>query len=186
MKTQVIGVIRQGSQLAVSLLLLTSVMAVADTPPAYGCSCMRSESVAVERDRATAVFAGEVTSITPVVPEVIDAGEENSFVTVFPRYVVDFEVSDQWKGEIGRSVRISTANNSAACGYDFMVGEAYLVYTYGEAEDMSVGLCGRTRTLANATDDISELEGTMPAAPSTPAAPASSGCDEPHTTQDEL
>ncbi|MEM9163282.1 MAG: hypothetical protein AAGC54_09460 [Cyanobacteria bacterium P01_F01_bin.4] len=140
MKTQLK---RQLSKLAVAALLLTPGMISINSEPAYGCSCIRPESASVERDRNTAVFAGEVSSLTPTATG----------------YAVDFTVSDQWKGDLGENVQITTGPHSAACGYNFEVGQAYLVYAYGDETDLSVSLCSRTTTLDNATADIAELNG---------------------------
>lgn len=140
MKTQLK---RQWSKLAVAVLLLTPGIVSIESEPAYGCSCMRPESASIERDRNAAVFAGEVSRITPTTTG----------------YAVDFTVSDQWQGDLGETVQVTTADNSAACGYNFEVGQAYLVYAYGEGGDLSVGLCSRTTTLDNAAADIAELNG---------------------------
>ncbi|MEO0458916.1 MAG: hypothetical protein AAF152_20370 [Cyanobacteria bacterium P01_A01_bin.114] len=134
---------RQLSKLAVVGLLITPGIVSIESEPAYGCSCMQPESALVERDRNAAVFAGEVSGITPTATG----------------YTVDFTVSDQWKGDLGETVQVTTADNSAACGYYFEVGQAYLVYAYGDSTDLSVGLCSRTTLLENAAADIAELAG---------------------------
>ena len=75
--------------------------------------------------------------------------------------------SEQWKGETADTIQIQTADNSAACGYNFELGESYLVYAYANdvaanLSDLSVGLCGRTSLVANAEEDIAELnEGSV-------------------------
>lgn len=151
MKTQCCrtGLICICPKLAMATALLLPGMAALDNQPAYGCSCMRPEAAAIERDRATAVFAGEVSRITPT-----DWG-----------YTVDVTVSDQWKGNIGETVSFTTASDSAACGYYFEIGQAYLVYAHGEATDLSVNLCSRTAPLDNAGADIVELDTVTPAQP---------------------
>lgn len=133
----------QLSKWAVVALLLPLGVVSIKIEPAYGCSCMQPESASVERDRNTAVFAGKVSSLTPTATG----------------YAVDFTVSDQWKGDLGETVQITTGPHSAACGYNFEIGQAYLVYAYGDETDLSVSLCSRTTTLDNAAADIAELNG---------------------------
>lgn len=149
-------------KLAALLLLTTSLVSAdliaIDNKPAYGCSCMRPGSASEERDRTTAVFSGTASRITP---------------TAQGSYTVHFTVDEQWKGESASTLQVQTAGNSAACGYNFEAGKDYLVYAYASGDDpltaeniLSVGLCGRTNLLANATEDIVELN-SQPAAPST-------------------
>ncbi|MBE9062142.1 hypothetical protein [cf. Phormidesmis sp. LEGE 11477] len=114
--------------------------------PAYACRCVLPESASIGRDASTAVFTGEVVSITP---------SENG-------YTVDFSVSEHWKGTEAETVRVRTAVSSAACGYTFDVGQSYLVYAVGEETDLSVNICGRTAPLDNAADDIIEFGDVPP------------------------
>lgn len=166
---------RRGPTVAVATLMVASVVTTGviagltmAAKPAYGCSCMRPGSAEAERDRATAVFAGTVTSITPLNSSNTSdgiSGEDLYSGSPFPPnggYSVEFAVSEQWKGDVGATVSVNTAEHGAACGYGFEAGEAYLVYTYGEADDMSVGLCGRTNALANAAADIAVLGEGVP------------------------
>ena len=96
-----------------------------DSQPAYACSCVGPESGKAERARATAVFTGEVTSITDG-----DMG-----------YIVEFDVTENWKAAETDTIQINTAGNSAACGYAFEVGRQYLVYAHGEENDLGVTIC---------------------------------------------
>lgn len=144
--------------------------------PAYACSCLRPESPVIERDRATAVFSGEVLAIGP----------DNSY----DQQVV-FSVTEAWKGSLAEQTTVRTANNSAACGYSFEVGEQYLVYANGEAESLEVYLCSRTTALAQASEDIAAFsEAPLPAEemPSVIPSDSSSGspdADLPAATPDE-
>lgn len=144
MKIQHFASILSGLPKLATVGLLLAAGAVSISPrPAYGCSCMRPESASIEREASTAVFTGEVSNIAP---------SENG-------YIVDFSVSEHWKGTEGETIQVKTAENSAACGYAFDVGQSYLVYAVGEETDLSVNLCGRTAQLDNAADDIIEFGG---------------------------
>lgn len=152
--------VKQGTQLVSATLLLTTTFLAVTTRPAHACACMAPEAASVERDRATAVFSGTVTDIAPA--EISDGPN------IFPpqnRYAITFDVAEQWKGALGDTATISTASQSAACGYNFETGQAYLVYSYGEATDLQTGLCSRTSRLENAAEDIVELGNAIPAAP---------------------
>ena len=43
--------------------------------------------------------------------------------------VVIISVTDVYKGDVTRSQGVVTAADGASCGYDFEIGEAYLVFT---------------------------------------------------------
>jgi hypothetical protein len=66
-----------------------------------------------------------------------------------------------WKGTLGRSVVLRTANDGASCGYPFAVHESYLVFT----RDRSVSLCSRTKPIADATEDLAALGDGHPPEP---------------------
>ncbi|MBX7173303.1 MAG: hypothetical protein K1X72_20200 [Pyrinomonadaceae bacterium] len=87
------------------------------------------------------VFSGEVIEITkhPIYQNQI---------------IVKFKVEKIWKGKSSQEVLVTTANDSAACGYDrFIVGNKYLVYTtYGEINNLTTNICSRTNLLENNKD----------------------------------
>lgn len=110
----------------------------------YACSCML---LTTEKNftRAAVVFSGKVDSVKS---------------DLFQYSIsVNLSVSRVFKGPLGKSIVIRTAPNDAACGYPFKEGEEYLVY--GEASDggIWVSLCGRTKLLSQAGEEIKELEG---------------------------
>lgn len=166
--------VKQGTQLVSATLLLTTTFLAVTTRPAHACSCMAPEAASVERDRATAVFTGTVTDIAPVA-----SGDGPNLFPPQNRYTVTFEVSEQWKGGLGDTATVSTATQSAACGYNFEAGEAYLVYTYGEATNLQTGLCSRTSRLENAAEDIVELGNAIPAAPTEATTGTKPDCNHP-------
>jgi hypothetical protein len=125
---------------------VSSLMAFA-SGAALACSCAPPPAPKVALERATAVFAGKVTSVE-------EKGHQKQ---------VTFEVRRSWKGIAGDTVMVTTASHSAACGFNFEVQKEYLVYgSKGEnAEFLSTNICTRTKPLAQARDDLAELgEGT--------------------------
>lgn len=74
--------------------------------------------------------------------------------------VFTFEVMRTFKGQLDAKININTADNSAACGRAYgYPGSEWLIYAHiddaGQARD---NLCSRTTALADASDDITELE----------------------------
>ena len=88
---------------------------------------------------------------------------------------VELAVHRVWKGEVEPITIVTTANNSAACGFGFVNAERYLVYARKTDRGHHVSLCSRTTQMATAQDDLAVL-GTPThthdpaAAPSTPKA----------------
>jgi hypothetical protein len=53
-----------------------------------------------------------------------------------------------WKGKRTKTVIITTASNSAACGFNFEVGQKYIIYAYRDSnKKLSTNLCTRTAAL---------------------------------------
>lgn len=133
-------------------LLLCSVAAVAivaaNVESGRACSCLPPPPPAQAFAEADAVFMGKVVSFELT-------GDAYS-----PR-LAKFAVTKIWKGELDAVSEILTANNSAACGYYFQVGESYLIYAY-KADDgkLHTNLCTRTQPVALAADDLKYLEST--------------------------
>lgn len=78
-----------------------------------------------------AVFSGEVV-------EIKDSLTDPHNITV------KFKAVKNWKGKSGQEVTITTAKESAACGYNFAVGKTYLVYANGGKDKLMVSNCSRT------------------------------------------
>lgn len=68
-----------------------------------------------------------------------------------------FDVEQTWKNVNEEKVTVTTATNSASCGYEFEVGKEYLVYGYIQDGAIETTICSRTASLADATEDLSIL-----------------------------
>src|SRR5207253_552023 len=54
-----------------------------------------------------------------------------------------------------KEIEIVTGSGGGDCGYQFQIGVGYVVYAYKNAEGrLETNICSRTRTLAEATEDI--------------------------------
>ncbi|MGH7450573.1 MAG: T9SS type A sorting domain-containing protein [bacterium] len=125
----------------VIILALTSV----DAQETRACSCWPPPPPAQAFAEADAVFMGKVESF-----EFIENGN---------RRLAKISLVKIWKGDRHAVSDIYTGANSAACGYDFQIGETYIIYAYkGEAGRLQTGLCERTAPLHSATEDLKYLE----------------------------
>lgn len=126
----------------VRLAVLAGVL-LASITLASACSCLASGSPQESLEAADAVFTGEVTQIR----------------SVGQTYHVTFDVSERWKGPNKTVLDVSTATSSAACGYGFQEGEAYLVYAHEDSDRLKTGICSRTALLADAEEDLAAFGG---------------------------
>ena len=105
-------------------------------------------------EKSTTVFAGKVVDIDVPSGIVISSADPMK---------VTFDVSKVWKGPNYKTLVVTTARDGTSCGYSFKQGEEYIVYTYGEGDKLSTGICSRTKLLANAQEDLVGLgEGNLP------------------------
>lgn len=154
----------------VCVVVLATVLAALAPAALHACSCMPPGSATDELAKADSVFVGKAVS---VVTEEREVAEIRSF---FSELRVTFELQQVWKGlSEGDTVTVTTAADSAACGYGFEEGKTYLVYAYEarrnpEAEEGSetegaededctftTTLCTRNAVLDRAGDDLAAL-----------------------------
>jgi hypothetical protein len=118
-----------------------------------------SSSLSEALEGAKAVFVGKVISVEdPGLP----ADDRLSFnvINLVRPIKVHFEVERVYRGLKATEIEVATKTGGLEFGYDFKVGEQYLVYA---EEDSAVrfGLivqgCGRTRPVKEATEDIRSL-----------------------------
>ena len=136
----------------------------------YACSCVDPGSPSEALADSAAVFSGRVVSIDRSRVKQSSADP----------LIVEFEVMTVWKGPADRRMHVTTPVNSASCGYSFLEGAEYLVYSWNGSE---VYMCSRTRGLSGASFDIAELgegqtlsEGATAPTPVVSGPSASGGC----------
>src|SRR5262245_25699747 len=93
------------------------------TPDALACTCelprpgtTLKQAVTQARDKSKAVFSGEVLEIIR-----------------YPKSLsleVKFRVENSWKQVRTNQVVIHTGRGGGDCGYQFEIGERYLIYAY--------------------------------------------------------
>jgi Carboxypeptidase regulatory-like domain len=105
--------------------------------PAEACSCLPPPPPCQVYSRAALVFVGEVTS-TATTPELLTAAT--------------FTVDEELKGLGGASTIV--VHGGGMCGATFTAGQKYFVYASDHDGKWYAGLCGRTRRLEKAQDDL--------------------------------
>jgi len=126
---------------------------------AFGCVCVHAENPTPESvraarqkefDKATVVFSGEV----------IKSG----------RFKVEFKVDKIWKGDSVNHITMLTGtidngdgtHTSSSCDFSFKLGEKYLIYAYGEFNELKTHECSRSSLLKNAVEEAEGLEKITP------------------------
>ncbi|MFT4414928.1 hypothetical protein ACLM5H_13795 [Fredinandcohnia humi] len=114
------------------------------------CSCANPESVKDELNRKTAVFSGKVIDL-------VDKNKYSYIKSSADLVQVLFEVNESWKGTNASQVIVSTARSGASCGYEFELNKEYIVYAYGDKDNLETGFCERTALLSEASEDLDIL-----------------------------
>ena len=129
------------------LLLVATILAAtsANVQKTSACTCVPPPPPARAFAEADAVFMGKVISFEFV---------ENGY-----RRLAQISLVKIWKGDRSAMSEIYTASSSGACGYDFRVGETYVIYAYkDESGRLQTGLCRRTAQVDAATEDLNYLQ----------------------------
>lgn len=117
----------------------------------FACSCAGDVSISEQFTNATTVFVG-----TAGVVSEHDWGKEVMFTNV-----------RAWKGVAEDGVVVGTGKGLSDCGFNFAVGEEYIVFGYGTYE-MQTNVCSGTRLATDVQmqniDRIAGLSGFSDAA----------------------
>ena len=143
--------------LAVCLLLLSGSQA-----PVEACTCGRAAPTCTGIDprdaTVRAVFVGTVLSVVAVYGDSPIARAEG----IPNRYSIRLRVDEAFTNLGVKEIEVST-NSTSACGYEFTPGETYFVDASPGATDsvFYVGLCSRTKPLADAGDEVELLRAAV-------------------------
>ncbi|GEQ86639.1 hypothetical protein ULMS_21470 [Patiriisocius marinistellae] len=111
----------------------------------FACSCVEvsgsfKEKVLYSIESSDYVFIGLVINV-----ERIDDGK-NEFSSRYNLYT--FEIVKKFKGVSKRKIiKIKSQQDGAACGYNFDLGQTYLVHTNNFEQDNWTGLCTRNNVI---------------------------------------
>ena len=128
------------------IVLLIGLWFVMHPERSHACSCLPPGPPSLALEEATSVFLGRVVSIRHLerADGMVSSGDPTT---------VEFDVSTVWKGSTSPTQRIMTNRGGASCGYTFVEGDEYLVYSH----DGWVGLCDRTSLVSGAAYDLAVL-----------------------------
>ena len=130
------------------------------------CSCAENPPPKEALAEAIAVFSGEVIAIeiAPLYWQGDAKPPAEDLLTRLPagegvrEQRVTVSVSKVWKGEhISQRQILYTSYDCCMCGFGFVVGQEYLIYTYGNEKRLSTSFCSRTARLQPKPVDLSEL-----------------------------
>jgi len=122
------------------------------THAAWACSCAPPGDLETDVPRALkyadAVFLGQVIAL-----EKDTAREFETYETT------QFAVKSVWKGALEDTVSTRVMTTCCLCGFQFTVGQTYLVYAKQRANgDYHVSRCSRTKTAEQAEAEIQRLQ----------------------------
>ena len=117
---------------------------------ARSCTCIPPQPPPQAFAEVDAVFTGKVTAFEEL---------ESSQFPDFRLRLAHVEVIKIWKGNHSSADSVFTALHSAACGYDFLVGEEYLIYAYEDQDGtLHTTICTRTAPVREAGEDLEFLD----------------------------
>ena len=133
--------------------------------PVAACSCAGETSSQSVFAASQAVFSGQVTAITLYTPPTADP------MYPFTSKDITFLVESVWKGTLATQTVVQTGMGGGDCGYNFVVGQSYLVYAYRRWDtQIATGICSRTALFTETAADLALL-GAGRAPQPAPAAP---------------
>ncbi|MPY76920.1 MAG: hypothetical protein GEV04_00190 [Actinophytocola sp.] len=121
----------------VALAGMLQLVAVLGAAPALACSCapMTDEEYV---ESADVIFSGKL----------IDRKEPVPLTSSMDPATLTFEVSDVYKGQVGRMAQVRTANSGASCGLEIEGEGPFLVFTeFDDNGGLTASLCGGTREM---------------------------------------
>lgn len=119
---------------------------------AQACSCMAPGTPCESYGTANAVFVGTAVSVRDV-----ERPKPENVETWHDQRVYKFSVEQSYLGVSSTEVEISTGFGGGDCGYQFKIGERYLVYAHSYQNRLSTSICSRTKSFASANEDLAFL-----------------------------
>lgn len=130
----------------ITTIFLASIFLIAPQK-AHACSCLEKTTEKGYED-SDFVFQGKAGAI------------ESVDILGYPYKKVHFVVDQVWKGNLTqKDVTVSTASDSAACGFNFEEGVEYVVFGQkDDNQDVNVSLCSNTVKVTDSATVIEQLK----------------------------
>jgi hypothetical protein len=122
---------------------------------AEACTCPSSGPPCQNVFQVDAVFVGTVQTISEI---------EHTPDSPYRRRRVVLAIERAFRGVQGTTAEVVTGMGGGDCGFAFKVAARYLVYAYRSRDDgmLTTGICTRTRTIGEASEDLQYLESLPP------------------------
>lgn len=139
---------------AVLVILLTA-------SSAFSCSCISNGPPCQSFGNTAAVFIGTPTEVKQTTAKLTSSDEE------YPQRLFTFQVQEPFRGVNTAQIEVRTGMGGGDCGYNFRLGERYLVYASFDAANGLYGtsICTRTRPVSDAAEDLEYISGLKDRAP---------------------
>jgi hypothetical protein len=137
--------------LGIGSLVLT-LLSFSDT--AFACSCAKAPTPCRAYEQAEAVFIGTPKEVSRIESkdEIRNSGRAYR--------IFRFSVDQAFRVVNNSQVSVVTGQGAGDCGYDFKIGEQYLVYAYRDSQKMlSTSICSRTKPVRIADEDLEYIHG---------------------------
>lgn len=130
---------------------------------ANACTCAGGGLPCEGYGRSAAVFVGTVVSgrAKDQPKDLKTARLEDSWGSRYYK----FSVEQRYLGVSGTEVEILTGSGGGDCGYQFKIGQRYLVYAHRYQTELTTSICSRTKPFAEANEDLAFLGMLSSAAP---------------------
>lgn len=132
-------------------LAITLTVWIMSAASVLACSCMGNLPPCQAYGTTAAVFIGTPIDLKPTTVKREGSGR----MYEYPQRVFVFRVDEGLRGVEGTSVQVTTGMGGGDCGYNFQIGERYIVYAGFDADSiLSTSICTRTRRLSEAGEDL--------------------------------
>jgi hypothetical protein len=150
-------------------LLALGLIVFACSASVLPCSCVPELDVLLALDQADAVFAGRVVGLSLVPrfsedPTISYATEDlEVIVAVHSQWKSELSGNTMWKRDVSDCAVLYTTFTCCVCGFNFKIGQAYLIYAFEQDGLLRTSICTRTMLLSDASDDLVVLGNLAPA-----------------------
>lgn len=132
----------------ISVVSILAVLALVTPSPAGACSCMGPGPACQAAWAVDAVFVGQVTSLDTV-------GESR---------IARMQVLESFRGTVPPVADVHTAKDGGMCGFNFVVGQTYVIYARASDGRLTTGICSGTALLSQTADaDLDYLRRSLTA-----------------------